>query len=88
MLAGLNIEVLNDADPIDYVRSFISDELFDLIVEQSNSYIGQCITKEKCNFGKYARASDWKLVTREEMIHFFALVLVMGIDKKPTILNY
>ena len=47
---------------------FLLDDLLDLIVEQSNSYAEQYITKEKDNLSKYAGASDWKLVNREEKV--------------------
>ena len=33
MLASLNIEILDDADPIDFVGLFLTDELLELIVE-------------------------------------------------------
>ena len=88
MLAALNIGIIHDADPIDFVRLFLTGELLGLIVEQSNVYPEQYITKEKDNLGKYARASDWKPVTREERIHFLALTLLMDIYKKPSILHY
>lgn len=50
------------------MRLFLPDDLLDLIVEQSNSYVEQYITKEKDNLGKYAGASDWKPVNREEKV--------------------
>lgn len=54
------------------MRLFLSDELLGLIVEQSNIYAEQYITKENDNLCKYARAIEWKPVAREEMIHFSA----------------
>lgn len=50
------------------MRLFLPDDLLDLIVEQSNSYAEQYITKEKDNLSKYAGASDWKPVNREEKV--------------------
>ena len=46
-LASLNIKILDDADRIDFVGLFLTDELLELIVEQSYIYPEQSLLKKR-----------------------------------------
>jgi len=84
--SGPTINVLDDTTPLDVLKHFLTDELIDLIVEETNRYADQYINRE--TISSESRVNDWKAVTTEELWNFLALTLLMGIDRKPGIPDY
>ncbi|XP_056419226.1 piggyBac transposable element-derived protein 4-like [Hyla sarda] len=68
---------------IDYFKYFFSDELVNLIVEQTNLYAQQFLAQNNTS-----SFSNWTPVTSNEMLKFWGLVLHMGIVKKPETRQY
>ena len=67
--------VAEDGTAKDFFQLFIPNELFDMIVEETNRYARQCI----------ARKPDpkWKDTSREEMQAFFGLHVLFGYHNLP-----
>ena len=63
---------------------FITDELLDLIVTETNRYADQNIEAPSAS----SRKKDWKPLSREELLRFIAITVLMGISPKPTIADY
>lgn len=66
---------------------FLTNEFFDLLVEQTNLYAAQ-YKRENPNLPPNSRANSWEETNRNEMKKFLALVLLMGIVRKPEVLDY
>lgn len=67
--------------PIQTFRRFFSDEVFDLILEQSNIYGRR----------KYQQANDinnWIDITKSELEKFLGINIIMGYCKNPSIDSY
>ena len=73
--AGAVSGVAEDGTAKDFFQLFIPDELFDMIVEETNCYARQCI----------ARKPDpkWQNTSREEMQAFFGLQVLFGYHNLP-----
>ena len=73
--AGPVSGVAEDGTAKDFFQLFIPNELFDMIVEETNRYARQCI----------ARKPDpkWKDTSREEMQAFFGLHVLFGYHNLP-----
>lgn len=72
----------------DYIKLFLTPDLINLLVEQTNlyakQYIATCANLEKSK----SRVHKWKDTTPEEMEKFIALLWLMGFIRKPTIESY
>ncbi|XP_045449957.1 piggyBac transposable element-derived protein 4-like [Melitaea cinxia] len=64
---------------------FVSDEIFHCMVEKTNSY-AELLKRVRTK--QFSRMSRWVDVSIEEMKKFFAVILYMGVDKKPSIEHY
>uniref|UniRef100_A0A667ZA88 PiggyBac transposable element-derived protein domain-containing protein n=1 Tax=Myripristis murdjan TaxID=586833 RepID=A0A667ZA88_9TELE len=78
---------LDSDKPADYVQLFISDELIQDIVDQTNLYANQYIQNEKGN-SPHSRIHAWKPVTVSEMKNFLGLFFLTGIIRKHDIEMY
>ena len=70
----------------DYARLFITDDLVDHIVAQTNIFAQQKLAAEPVLEG--SRKRNWTPTDRTEVFKLFGLVLLMGINKKPSIRHY
>ena len=59
---------------------FFSDDLLDIIVEESNRYAAQVMGEE--------RFREWRKITKEEVKAFFGFSILMGIDYLPSVDDY
>ena len=66
--------------PLDVFELFFSDDLLDMIVEESNRYAAQVMGDE--------RYREWRKITKEEMKAFFGFSILMGIDHLPSVDDY
>ncbi len=74
----------------DIFLSVFNDEVFELLVRETNRYAEQEIEKLRRNerLRPHSRASLWKEVSMPEMKAFIGLVLLMGYVKLPTYAAY
>lgn len=71
--------------PIDFFQLFLTDEIINIIVVQTNEYASQIINK---GISKNARMNLWKPTTLPEMKEFFSVILAMGLVHVPDIVQY
>lgn len=85
--SGLQVQLPNNAGVGDYLTLFLTNEFFDLLVEQTNLYAAQ-YKRENPNLPPNSCANSWEETNRNEMKKFLALVLLMGIVRKPEVSDY
>ena len=83
---GMNVQMDANAEPIDYLRLFITDELIDILVNETNLYAGQYIRNRR--IAEKSRVKKWRDVTTEEMWKYLALLFLTVVVKKPTLNMY
>ena len=72
---------LQSDQPVDFFSLFVTDELLDHIVHQTNIYAKESIAR--LPFLPHSRANKWQDVTREELKSFFGLYFLTGLLWKP-----
>lgn len=72
--------------PIDVYNLFITDELLDLIVTETNKYAQQVI--DGVQLTRRSRLHAWKGTSRDEIRKFIGLLIYMGLIPKPEISLY
>lgn len=77
---------LTDAEPIDILSLFLTDEFWTLIAEETNRYAQQCISSMQLK--PHSRFLEWSDVSVSEMKAFLALHLSMGLVEKAEIEDY
>ena len=76
----------NVVNPIDCYRHFITDEIIDLMVRETNRYAEQYLqAHEVSSRSKYR---EWKPTTDEEMLKFFGIIIEMGPLQMPQLHHY
>ncbi|XP_054726603.1 piggyBac transposable element-derived protein 4-like [Anastrepha obliqua] len=72
--------------PFQYYRKFLTDEILDIIVEETNrnanSQVAGIGTRSS------SRMNMWKDTDRQEIMEFLAIVMYMGMVKYPAITDY
>jgi Transposase IS4 len=68
--------------PLEFLKTFLTDDIIDGILTETNLFASQIIEVKPTAF------RNFKDVTKDELWTFFALELLMGIVKKPTIKDY
>lgn len=63
----------------------VSNDLIELMVNKTNNYANML---KNSRSGRYSRMKRWTDVDSTELKKFFAIILLMGIDKKPSIEHY
>ena len=80
---------MNSQMPINLFQLYLTDELFQLLVIETNQYAGQFVSEREGNNGSDdSYAGTWKDSTIAEMKRFIGLPILMGIVYKPTIPMY
>ena len=82
-----------DSSPLDFAKTFISDELVNLLVLETNRYADQWIESQRDYLTQkpYSRVHIWIKIghtTLEEMWAFLAIVINIGLVRKPTLFSY
>ena len=67
----------------DFFKLYITEEMIDHLVVQTNLYARQFLDKEKDNLKPHSRVHEWKPTDRAEMLTFLAILILMGIVHKP-----
>ena len=73
--------------PQDYFTSFFSEEVFELIVKETNVYANLLRDKQQ-PLAPRSRLANWKDVDVAEMKAFIGLILNMGMIRVPTLQDY
>jgi hypothetical protein len=79
---AVQFAVQNGANMMEYVDNYITPELIQIVVNQTNLYAQQIATRPQ-PVTKYARSEQWKPVTVYEMKKFRGLMLLTGVIRKP-----
>lgn len=79
-----------DSKPIDYFNLFFTEALLNIFVVETNRYANQTITElvGLNEVGPHSRRQNWLPVTFNEIRAFIAVILNMGLIRKPTIPSY
>ncbi len=63
----------NIINPIDCYRHFITDEIIDLMVRETNRYAEQYLQAHEIS--RRSKYREWKATTHEEMLKFFWIII-------------
>ncbi|XP_053457867.1 zinc finger protein with KRAB and SCAN domains 8 isoform X2 [Nycticebus coucang] len=77
---------LHEKTPYDFFKFFITDDVIDYMVKETNIYASQ--TLQKGNIKPHSRLKKWYDVTSQEMERFLGVLLWMGLSKKPRLPHY
>ena len=80
--SGLNFNLPDIPNPLDYFVEFVDDNLWDLIVVETNRYVGKKLLNSP------ERLANFVPVTRAEMKAFIGINIIMGITKLPQVALY
>jgi len=83
---GFNGLSADTVKPIDVYSMMVTDDIYNLIVEQTNLNAQQVMANRRIR--RSSRLKKWKDTDKEEMKKFLAIVLYMGMVKYPTIYSY
>lgn len=85
-----DLEILVSEDNIksiiDSYKLMINDEVYELIVKETNRYAEQKLANQ--NLPRKCRLQKWKPTTKEEIQNFFSIILTMGLTAVPHINLY
>lgn len=76
------LHIQGEQSVLSIYRRILTDEVLDLMVSQTNLYATQL--KQNANMSVHSRMNRWTDITREELLKFIALYMLMGIVKYPT----
>lgn len=79
--------VLELAEPIDYFSLFLTNDIIQIMVDETNLYATQTIEKQN-DITPFSRLHRWTPTDLNEMRQFIGLVGYMGIVKVPELNNY
>lgn len=80
--ADENEEIL----PIDVYRLFVTDEIIELMVTETNRYHDACMIGNHVT--RHSKLKLWNSVTAKDIEEFLGILLLMGLNKQPTIDSY
>jgi len=75
-----------ESSPIEFFQLFVTQEITDLMVNETNRYAGQEISKGPLK--PRSRKRNWVATNEVEMKHFVGLLFTMGIVVKKKIADY
>ncbi|XP_070546976.1 piggyBac transposable element-derived protein 4-like [Ptychodera flava] len=87
---GINEDIPADATPLSFVRFFLTDEVLDVTVTETNKYADQVIQEKLRDGGlqQHSRLRRWRPVNKDEMCVFLGVSIAMGILRKPDLDQY
>lgn len=83
--AGIKHNIPAGANPLDYFKLFIDDEIVQQIVTETNKY---AVHLKNNDNSANSRLKHWKDTNSKEITEFLSLLMLMGHMKKPTIEEY
>jgi len=72
--------------PIDFFKLFLTDEIIQLMVIETNRNAQQMLSSQRISRG--SRFSSWEPITKEDIEHFLGLLLWMELVKMPSLSDY
>ena len=85
--SGINANVNEETDTVDFLDLFLDDEFFKLVVDQTNLYAAQYIAAHP-ELPPHSRIRKWVDVSIPEMKTFLSLYLLTGIVVKLELQQY
>ncbi|CAK9827575.1 PiggyBac transposable element-derived protein 5 [Anthophora retusa] len=85
-IPGPNHTLPRAAAPIAYFYLFFTDILLETIVNETNAYADNVLSRR--NLHPNSRARKWKDITIPELKAFIAYIINMGLQKRPSISSY
>ncbi|CAL7937390.1 unnamed protein product [Xylocopa violacea] len=82
----LLIEDTDCDDPVALYKLFFTDEILEIIVEETNRYALQCIVNAANGRRRHQKA--WNPVTKSELNIFIGIMIIMGVVQVPEIRLY
>jgi hypothetical protein len=76
----------NIINPIDCYRHFITDEIIDLMVCETNRYAEQYLRAHEIS--RRSKYRQWKPSIDEEMLKFFGIITEMGLIQMPKLSHH
>ena len=83
---GIIADIPNNATPLDLFSLLFSDKILDHVVDKTNRYAERLL--EAPNILRKSKIKKWVALYRDELKRFFAVGLLMGQVKMPTIRHY
>nr|XP_026694232.1 piggyBac transposable element-derived protein 4-like [Ciona intestinalis] len=80
--------VLADSTPLDLLGLFLTNEFWQLLVEETNRYAEQYLQKQTDELPKFSKFRKWSPVTHADIKAYFAMNLLMGLCSKHSIKDY
>ena len=74
---------MTNKTPLDFFESLVTDDILDLIVDQTNLYAKQFVENESPPPRSSVNQWKKKVFTSIELMKFFAMVIVMGVIHYP-----
>lgn len=84
--SGINTNFPVDAKPTSIFSQFLTNEVIDLMVTETNRYAKQFLVQSQLKLK--SRAHHWMQTNDVEMKKFLGLLLMMGLVNKPCIADY
>lgn len=84
--SGLNINSLDLSRPFDIYKHFITDEILDVIVLETNRFAAQLIQAKQ--LPRRSLLNKWTDTNRVEIEKFLGVLIIMGINKLPKMRLY
>ena len=85
---GIQVPLPPNPTAEDFFKLYITEDIIDHIVTQTNLYAHQYIDREQHNLRPHSLVKQWKPTDRQEMITFLAMLILMGIMHKSRISMY
>jgi len=82
----ITVQLPQNATPHDFLSLYLSDNIVDLIVCETNRYADQHIQRNV--IPPHSPVRTWIPTTRDEMFSFLGLALLMGLIYKPRLHMY
>lgn len=81
------IDSMMECSPIEFWNLFVSNDIIDTLVLETNRYAAQTIAS-KADAPPNARIKKWVDTDHDEMMKFMGIILYMGLCQLPTIGHY
>ncbi|KAM5170545.1 piggyBac transposable element-derived protein 4-like [Mantella aurantiaca] len=76
---GMKVDIEHD-NPLAYLQLFLTDEVIEKIVTETNRYKEQ---QSATLYRKFSRIRKWEPVTKDDIWNFLGLIILQGVVKKP-----
>ena len=74
--------------PISYVYLFLTVDFLTSIVTHTNNYATNFLNNNRDNLRRHSISRKWTPTTVAEIKAFFAIIINMGLNRKPTLFSY